>query len=111
MKKTLAVVLALFLCASFLGAIGYASFGTGIEVIANDVTVIKTGLLGQKLSFSDVDFKTAFCVDDFDKITVTELPSSTEGTLLLAGRRVREGQSIKRKNLAALVFVDRKSVV
>ncbi len=82
-----------------------ASFGTGVEVVAKDVEMIKTGIYGQKLCFSDGDFKSAFCISNFKSITVTKLPSSTEGTLLIGGRRVAEGQTIKRRNLAALVFI------
>ena len=82
-----------------------AYLGSGAIAVANDVKLIKTGLLGQKLCFSDGDFKSALCLSDFDTITVTELPSSNEGTLLLSGRRVGKGRVIKRKNLASLVFI------
>ena len=82
-----------------------ALFGSGVAVVSNDVKMIKTGLLGQKLSFSDGDFKSAFAISDFKSITVTKLPSSAEGTLLLAGRRVKEGQTIKRRNIPALAFI------
>lgn len=89
-----------------LTATGAAAFrGAGLEVMAKDVCVVKAGLYGRKLTFSDADFKSAFAISDFEKITVTRLPSSTEGTLLLAGRRISEGQSIKRRNIAAMVFV------
>ena len=105
MKKITAVILlaALMLCT--VGVVASAGFGSGIVASHGEISMIKTGLFGQKLRFSDSDFKSAYGVTDFDGITVTVLPSSTEGTLLLAGRRVREGQTIKRKNLAALVFV------
>ncbi len=106
MKKVLCIFLfAVLLCSSAFCVASSAMFGSGVEVIAEEVTMIKTGLLGQKLTFSDGDFKSAFAITDFGSITVTKLPSSTEGTLLLAGRRVREGQQIKRRNVAALVFV------
>ncbi len=82
-----------------------AYFGSGAAVVAADVNLIKTGLIGEKLVFSDTDFKSALCLADFDTITVTKIPSSTEGALLLGGRRVGEGRVIKRKNLASLVFV------
>ena len=79
--------------------------GSGIEAVAEGVTLIKTGLIGRKLVFSDIDFKSAFAKDDFDNIVVTSLPSSTSGTLMLAGRRVREGQKINRRNIPAMVFI------
>ena len=106
MKKILSVLLlSVILVSSAFSVISSARFGSGVEVISEGVTMIKTGLLGKKLSFSDGDFKSAFAVTDFGSITVTKLPKSTEGTLLLAGRRVKEGQEIKRRNIAALVFV------
>ncbi|MBQ7363732.1 MAG: cadherin-like domain-containing protein [Clostridia bacterium] len=106
MKKVLCIfLLAVLLAGSVFSVAASAAFGSGVEVIAEGVTMIKTGLLGQKLCFTDGDFKSAFAITDFKSITVTKLPSSTEGTLLLAGRRVKEGQEIKRRNVAALVFV------
>jgi len=106
MKKglTLFLVIAIsFACISGI-AIG-AEFGSGADVIANDVKLIKTGLYGQKLVFSDTDFKTALSISDFKSVTVKTLPSSTEGTLIFAGRRVSEGQVIKRKHIGSLVFI------
>ena len=107
MSKT-RIIAVLLLTLVLIGAAAVTSsafVGCGVEVMASDVKVIKSALRGRKLSFSDTDFKCAFATDDFGKITVTSLPSSNDGTLLLAGRRVREGQSIKRKNIAALTFV------
>ena len=107
MVKTrfIAALLLVSVLLSFGAVYSSAFAGSGVEVISREIKVVKSALLGRKLSFSDADFKCAFAIDDFDKITITALPSSTDGTLLLAGRRVREGQEIKRKNIAALVFV------
>lgn len=105
MKKIiLAIIIITMLTLTFTTVIG-ASFGTGIEVIADECEIIKTGLLGRKMTFSDADIKQGLCIADFDSIKITKLPKSTEGTLLLAGRRVSEGATIKRKNLPALVFI------
>ena len=73
--------------------------------MASEVDMVKTGLIGKKLTFSDADFKSALCTADFESITVTKIPSSTEGTLLLDARRVGEGKVIKRKNIGALSFI------
>jgi hypothetical protein len=73
--------------------------------------MIKTALIGQKICFTDGDFKSALALPDFDTITITELPLSTEGTLLLSGRRVGKGRVIKRKNLGALVFIPSSDTV
>ncbi len=98
-------MLTLVLISGMFAICASAHFGVGAEVAANDVTLIKTGLLGKKLTFSDTDFKSALCISDFDSIKITRLPKSTEGTLLLGGRRLGEGKSIKRKNIASLVFI------
>lgn len=107
MKKISSLFLALVIATSVLcvGVSAEAFFGTGAAVVASDVKMIKTGLYGKKICFTDGDFKSALCISDFDSITITEIPTSTEGTLLIGGRRVGAGRVIKRKNLGALVFI------
>ena len=108
MKKILVLILTLAALFSVISTAVWAAtadFGYGAAVVASDVNMIKTGLVGKKLRFSDADFKSALCLADFDSITVTKIPSSTEGTLFLGGRRVAEGRVISKRNLSALVFV------
>lgn len=108
MKKTISLLLAASIVMSVLclGGVGASAFfGLGAQVVATDVNMIKTALIGQKICFTDGDFKSALALSDFDTITITEIPLSTEGTLLLSGRRVGKGRVIKRKNLGALVFI------
>ena len=106
MKKIIICIILLAALAATLG-IGAAAtyFGSGVQVVASEVSLIKTGLIGQNLTFSDSDFKKALGFDEFDKITITEIPSSSEGTLMLGERRVGEGQSIRRRNLEKLTFI------
>lgn len=92
------------LCGMFAVSAG-AFFGSGAAVIASDVNLIKTGLIGQSMSFSDTDFKTALGIAEFDKIIISSLPSSSEGTLMVGERRAYTGQTVKRKNLDTLVFL------
>lgn len=110
MKKKIAVfvtvlMLAFSICLTVGGVVSSASFGSGARVVAADVNMIKTGLVGQRLRFSDADFKSAVCLADFDAIKITKIPSSTEGALLLEGRRVGEGKIIKRSNIGSLTFM------
>ena len=105
MKKLIVLFLLITMTVSMVGLTGDALLGSGYAIIASEVKVIKTGLLGHKLTFSDSDFKSAYAITNFDSVSINSIPSSNEGTLLLAGRRVREGQTVKRKNIAALVFV------
>ncbi len=108
MKNKIYRVIAAVLTIVAISAMGInacAFFGVGAQVVASDVNMIKTGLLGQKIHFTDGDFKSALVLADFDSITITEIPASSEGTLMLNGRRVGKGRVIKRKNLGALVFI------
>lgn len=105
MKKLLFTLTALTLLLCTTVGVGAAFLGGAAPVLAEDVTLIKTGLRGENIKFSDTDFKEALAVPDFSSVTVESLPKSTEGTLLFAGRRVGVGQKIKRKNIAALSFV------
>ena len=98
MKKILLVILFCVLLLVSVSASTFAAdsyFGYGVEVVAKDVSIIKTGLVGKKLSFTKEDFSSGLCTDGFKSITVTAIPSSTEGTLYLGGRRVGVGRVIK----------------
>ena len=114
MKKFISLLILLSLTISgfcFEPLVSSAFFGTAAQVIASDVKMIKTGLYGSKISFTDGDFKSALALSDFDTVTITEIPSSTEGVLLLSGRRVGKGRVIKRKNLGGLVFIPASETV
>ncbi len=106
MKKLLAFLLLLTVLTGIVGTLEVsASFGAGVVATAGNNALIKTGLVGKKLNFSDTDFKQGLTISDFDSITITELPKSSEGTLMLAGRRVGVGTTVRRKNIGALVFI------
>lgn len=108
MKKILALILSISVIATISAGVmlpASAYLGVGAQVVASEVSMIKTGLVGQKISFSDIDVKSALAIADFKSITITEIPSSTEGTLLVGGRRVSNGRLIKRKSLSSLVFI------
>ena len=105
MKRIVCLGLILALTLGLCGVTASAAFGVGAEVVASECEMIKTGILGEKLCFSDTDVKCALCISGFKSIKITRIPASSEGTLLLAGRRVKEGQTIKRRNIAAMVFV------
>lgn len=107
MKKimicTLLVILAMGVGTVCYGA--QSGFGSGAAVIAEDVEMVKTGIVGERLSFGDGDFKSALCIPNFERITVTRVPSSAEGTLFLNGRRVSDGTVIERRHIGGLCFI------
>lgn len=93
------------------GVVAFADFGAGVAAMAEGTEIIKTAISGKKIIFSDVDIKQGLCLTDFESIEITSIPESTEGTLMLAGRRVGVGTVIKRKNVGALVFIPASSDV
>lgn len=108
MKKkhilTAIALLAAVFCSVF-GIVAEASFGSGVAVIAEKTEIVKGAISGGKVIFSDLDFKQGLCITDFESIKIVSAPKSTDGTLMLAGRRVGDGTVIKRKNIGALVFI------
>ncbi len=107
-KRSVLIIVCILAATLFIGGSGVAAsadFGAGVQVMAENARLIKTGLLGKRMVFSELDFKSALNVSDFDSITVTKVPSSTEGTLTYGGRRVINGRVIKRKNIGLLSFI------
>ena len=105
-KRRIAAVLTAAILVGAAASIGVcASFGSGVSVMAEGQEIVKSAICGKKVIFSDLDFKQGLCISDFGKIKITSVPESSDGTLMLAGRRVGVGTSIKRKNIGALVFV------
>ncbi len=106
MKRKITVIILALTLISLIGTVSaFASFGSGVEAVSEGQSIIKTGLFGKKIAFTDADFKQGLTVTDFDSITITSLPPSNEGTLMLAGRRVSENMKIREKNIGALVFI------
>ena len=106
MKRVISVCMAIILVFSVFGVcVSALTVGSGTQVLANRIGMVKTGLLGKPLHFSDTDFKTDLGTADFDKITVTKLPDAKDGTLMQGDKKVTEGQSIRRRNLASLCFI------
>lgn len=105
LSKIILVILVVSLCMGMVTIYASAFMGLGVQVMAKDVKLIKTGLFGKRLTFSDSDIKTTLNISDFDSITITEIPKSTEGTLMYGGRRVAAGRVIKRKNMGLLSFI------
>jgi hypothetical protein len=112
MKKIITLAVLFALLTPCFGIFASAEgFGIATEVIAEGTSLIKAGLYGKRISFSDTDFKSALCKGDIDTVKIESLPSSNDGTLLLSGRRVMEGQEIKRRHLALLEFVPKSREV
>ena len=72
--------------------------------LTDEVTLIKTGLVGEDILFCEADIKQALGVTDFESITVTSLPDPSLGVLKLGGVRVTVGQTVLKEHLPLLRF-------
>lgn len=84
---------------------------TAVDVIASDVTLVKSAKYGESLSFSEADFRKALGVNDISYVTVTALPAPESGVLRLSSLRVAEGQVIRAENLPLLSFTPANELV
>lgn len=111
MKKAIGILLTLAFTVTGLCIFAEAAMGCGIGVMAGEVTAVKSGGYGEKIRILPEDITRAACITDFESITVMCLPRESEGTLLLAGRRVKEGQTVKKRALSNLIFVPKSKEV
>ena len=102
--KLISPFLALILAASPVSA-GDAPVSPGLQVIATDFKLVKAGVAGAELSFSEKDFADGLGLGKVSKITITSLPPRESGILKLGSLEVYSGQIISGKNLASLRFV------
>lgn len=77
---------------------------SGLYVIANQNNMAKSALVGQKIVFSEDDFKKNLNVSQISTVTVTKTPSSEEGALCVGDVLVNEGQTVSAANLSLLNF-------
>lgn len=109
--RKLTVAVASLLVLSALG--GAAVFAVGevplvspaLNNIAADLNLVKTGLCGEEIRFSEKDFERLLGVDGIDSIIVRSLPSASAGTLMLGSLTVMKNQTISASSLSLLRFV------
>ena len=111
MKRAIGLLLVFVFSVMGLSVFAEASMGCGIGVMAAGMGAVKSGGYGEKIRLLPEDFTRAACVTDFESITVTRLPMESEGTLLLAGRRVKSGQTVKKRALSNFIFVPKNRSV
>jgi len=81
------------------------SFSPGLDILSGNVSLIKTTVGSNNISFSPADFEKALGVSRINSITVHTLPLVTSGKLYLGNLEVMRGQSISRENISLLRFV------
>lgn len=82
-----------------------AQITPALDIIANDLNLIKTGIINNDIKFTPEDFEKALGVNKIGSITILSLPSITEGKLMLGSLEVMRNQVISRSNLNMLRFV------
>ena len=101
------IVLTLMLCLS-VGAAKNTEIDClshGLDVIAAGEYFAKTGIQANEISFTADDFKRMLNVSKLNSVTITEVPSLTEGSLLLGSTVVQTGQTISQHHLSLLRFL------
>ena len=105
LSKALSAVLGMLILLGISMPIKAASLSPALDIIAENFTMAKSGLVGTGVYFDAEDFRASLGVDSLGKITVVSLPDSTLGRLQLGSRYVEVGQTISEKNLSSLKFV------
>ncbi len=102
--KVLLTAFTLFPTASALSAAD-APISPGLQVIAQDLTLIKTGVAGSDISFTTEDFRDGLGLENLSKITIVSLPPREMGILKLGSLEVKPGDTISKNNISSLRFV------
>lgn len=112
MKNTSKCCLALVLLLLIpLSQSAYAAvLSPGMEIIASDATMIKTGTSSAGVEFTARDFENASSLSKVKTITLRSLPSPESGTLYLSDVPVAVNQSISGDNVEFLRFVPSETV-
>lgn len=109
------IISAMMMAIMLFGVVGLGSEAFRIsyatDCIASQCSMVKSGLFGKDITFSEVDFKQALCVTGFESVTICKLPPKEEGVLKLAGVAVSEGQVISRANIEKLTFTPASQTV
>ena len=106
MKRFLVLTLALItavICAWQVSAYSKKLLSPALALLSDDTVMIKSALIANDIRFTGDDFERSVgCT--IDSITVTALPPSTAGTLLLGNAPVSVNQKISATSLSNLRF-------
>ena len=117
-KKLLGFLVAVVLTLVAVTANTFGAPGAGpnqvspaLNILANDLELVKTAVAGSEINFSAADFEEALGVSKLEAVTIVSLPSPEYGALMLGSTTVMKNQTIARKNLSLLRFVPSKTAV
>jgi hypothetical protein len=112
MKKRLPLLCAAAVVLALLLPLGVsAKLSCAVDQLTEQAELIKTGILGEEMTFTDADFRQALGVTTYPSITLVTLPAFTDGVLKLNGLRVSAGQTIARADISGLTFTPATDMV
>ena len=107
MKRKISCILVLLLLLGvlcILPSAAYVRISYGVDCLADRGELIKSGLRGRDVVFTEADFRQALGVSRLSSVTVLSLPAVTDGILRLDGTPVVSGQVIPSEQISRLTF-------
>lgn len=83
---------------------GVPTVSHGLTVLSAATDVALSAMVGNDIAFCADDFARGMNLSEVRYLTVTSIPSVTEGELLLGSSRVVSGQTVAAANLSAMAF-------
>ncbi len=83
---------------------GDAPVSHGLYVLAEENSMAMAGIKGNRISFEADDFARAMNLSGVNSITVTEVPPTADGELLVGSTVVNKGQTISGANIGLLSY-------
>lgn len=102
-RKSLCILLA-FIIAVLTVSAQFVSLSPTLDIIQSGMELKKCAVVNCEVQFSAADFDSVLR-NKVEYITVTSLPDSRDGTLMLDGVNVMENQTISRSKIDSLSFV------
>lgn len=114
MKRKISCILVLALLFGLTLALpssAYTRLSYGTDCLAAQSELIKSGLRGSDIRFTEADFKQALGVSRVSSVTLLSLPPVTDGVLKAGGVPCVTGQVLDRASIATLTFTPASAAV
>ncbi len=108
-KKITGIIFIALISLLFLTAVSAkgekALVSPALKVLAANTDMAKAAVVGDNIGFTAEDFERSLCVGNIASITIEELPSETDGKLMLGTAALSAAQSVSGDALDVLTFV------
>ena len=81
------------------------------DCLCAEKNMIKSGLIGEEINFTEKDFKLTLGVEKLNDIVITSVPSESEGILKLGDLRLNAGDTVSKESIGSLVFSPASAMV